>query len=189
MVGEVNMPRLALLATLLTLTGCGQESKQNPAQPYSNTHTVKELCDFPKQFLLEHYGLTELVAMPARSKPMDSVIGDSAECRYDNPSVNTPNFGYALLSPETDSSKAVPAAARTRALAIGGVTVTEIELPLDGKQDPNTANRVYILKATIDGWEGNLSFKGGDQESRLAGAPVLVKMIQALKGSPISSTS
>ncbi|MEV6557151.1 hypothetical protein AB0M22_15630 [Nocardia sp. NPDC051756] len=177
------------MAALLALAGCGQESTQNPAQPYSNDHTVQELCDFPKQFFLEHYDLSELVAKSARSKPIDSAIGDSAKCVYDNPSASIPNFGYALLSPETDSSKAVPAGARTRDLAIDGVTVTEIELPLDGSQDPNTADRVYILRATIDGWEGNISFKGGDQEARRAGAPVLVKMIQALKGSPISSTS
>lgn len=185
----MNRSRLTSMAALLVLAGCGQESTQNTVQPYSNGHTIQELCNFPEQFFLKHYNLSDLVAKPARSKLMESTIGDSAECLYDNPAVSIPNFGYALLSPETDNSKAVPTGARTRPLVIDGVAVTEIELPLDGDQDPNTADRVYILKAVIDGWEGNLSFKGGDQEARLAGAPVLVKMIQTLKGSPISSTS
>lgn len=185
----MRMTRLVLLAGMLTLCGCRLVPIPHPVQLYTSDHTIQELCDFPKQFFLKHYNLAELAVKPARSRPIASKIDYSAECQYDNPDNFVPSFGYVIISPETEYSKRIPEGSAVRTMTVDGVVVTEIELPLGERQDPNIAQHVYVLKATIDGWEGDLSFKGGDEQARSAGAPVLVDMIRKLKGTPNPPTS
>ncbi|WP_157129264.1 hypothetical protein [Nocardia amamiensis] len=175
---------------ILALTGCQFTPTSQPVELYLSGHTVQELCDFPRQFFVNRYNVSDLTVKPAQSKSMSSKIEAFAGCFYENSAAAGGNqLGHVLLHQERKESQSIPENSRVRILTVDGVTVTEIVEPLGELQDPNAARRAYTLQATIDGWRGELRFTAGDEQGAQAGAPVLVGMVRALKGPRIPSTS
>ncbi|MEV6140366.1 hypothetical protein AB0L63_30860 [Nocardia sp. NPDC051990] len=184
--GKVNLARLALLAGVLTISGCGFI---RPVDLGESTHTMQELCDFPKPFFAKQFNATNLKTSSVTSTPMSKKIGLGESCFYETP---TEYLGYVALRQEPKQSAVEGRLARH--ISVDGASVDQYVDPIPTNRNHRTTQPSYTLTATIDGWYGELHYNLGNDagtqagaETLQAGAETLVGMVRALKGQPLPS--
>jgi hypothetical protein len=185
MAGDMNLLKVAAISVLtIFLPGCGLLPRTHPDKytVSSSNHTLQELCDFPKQFFTTRYNATKLEASVTATRPLTEKIGTGNGCSYQTPERDY--LGYVFLSRIVeDSTYSTEENFPARVITVDGVAVSEIVEPVPAPLDPSTTLPSFMLTASIDGWKGELGFEQGDEKGTQAGAPVLVNMIRALKGS------
>ncbi|WP_330229432.1 hypothetical protein OHA40_25715 [Nocardia sp. NBC_00508] len=181
----MNPQKISIVAVLaLLLTGCGvlpRTDTERQTLQLSN-HTIQELCDFPKQFFSARYNAPNLEVSVTATKPMNDKIAAGNGCGYHTPGRKEYLGDVFLHRIFEDTTSPTIENRPARVLKVDGVAVTETVEPIPDYLDPATARPYFELTANIDGWEGTLEFKNGDDQGTQAGAQVLVNMIRALKG-------
>ncbi|MEU6184928.1 hypothetical protein [Nocardia sp. NPDC047038] len=168
---------------MMLLSGCGLLPHTHPEKEITpeSSHSIQELCDFPRQFFATRYDANKIEVSVDATKPMTEKISFGNGCSYRTSDQNY--LGYVSLLHSADaitSPQQVEHSSRT--LTVDGVRVTEIAKPIPDYADPATARPWFELIADIDGWEGKLGFKNGDDQGTQVGARLLVDMIRKLKG-------
>ncbi|MFG1792820.1 hypothetical protein [Nocardia sp. NPDC049149] len=191
---------LAISALSVLLCGCGLLSRPHPEQhaiPTSN-HTIQELCDATRHFYATRAGTENLKISPgAGGKALTDKIDTGNGCFYEteDPSASPSHLGYVslfriIVSGNPPLSTPAPASESypTRTITVDGVTVKVATEPMPKGGESATTLLDAYLTASIDGWEGELLFKGTEKETARddqttrAAAQGLVKMIRTLKG-------
>ncbi|WP_141717286.1 hypothetical protein [Nocardia altamirensis] len=201
MASDMNLPKLLAISALAVLiSGCGLLPRTQPerhAIPTSN-HTIQELCDSTRHFFATRAGTENLkISAGAGGKALTDKIDTGNGCFYEtgDPSASPSHLGYVSLFRIIVSDNpplSTPASASenypTRVITVDGVTVKVATEPMPkGGESATTLLDVY-LTASIDGWEGELLFKGTEKETvrddqtTRAAAQALVNMIRTLKG-------
>ncbi|MCX4092074.1 hypothetical protein [Nocardia sp. alder85J] len=183
--------RMILLVTAAVITptvascGIGHHSVSSTEIPGFSTHTVQELCDFPKPFFAEKFGYRDFRIDLMSPASMDKKLDVGNACTYfddaADSSTNGEEVGELLLGPFPLEDHS----ARSEVLdtfIVDGSKVVETSLP--GLNTSAPGLRPFIqLDADIDGWYGSFEFWGRDDATVHAGGKVLVDMISKLKGS------
>ncbi|MGW4717469.1 hypothetical protein [Nocardia sp. NPDC004260] len=182
--GDVTARQLVPIAIIsLVLSGCSllSHSDHDKSSAVESNHTLQELCDFPKNFFSTRYGTSNLEITVDATRPMSTKIGGGNGCSYQTPGRKEYLGNVSLFYMNSGTSSSIPKQPPSHVLQVGGVAVTEVVEPIPDYLDPTTARPYYKLTASIDGWEGQIEFKNGDDEGALLGAQVLVDMIHTLK--------
>ncbi len=171
----------AALAIAL-LSGCDAPSDPTSgvAAPTVSPRPAGELCEFPKSFFATYLGLTGLDASPifVRSESEKvGPIGTGKTCGFTAGNV-APVATITLEHQRADSAGTSTGSEPSRVLVVDGVSVSRALEPAPPYEDSGARVR---MSATIDGWYGELSYKGGDERTVQAGAAMLVDMIRTLK--------
>ncbi|MGV9719157.1 hypothetical protein [Nocardia beijingensis] len=181
--GDMSKGKLASIAALaLLLPACSLLPQTHPERwtTVESNHTIQELCDFPKQFFASRYDAPNLIVSVIATKPITDKIGTGNGCGYDTP--RGEYLGYvSMLRMHDDETPSKPDGVPVRTLAVGGVVVAQYVEPVPEPLDPATTRPRFKLAASVDGWEGTLEFKNGDDQGAQTGAQMLIDMIRALK--------
>ncbi|BDT96780.1 hypothetical protein IFM12275_67560 [Nocardia sputorum] len=180
----MKLPELITVAALTALlSGCDLLPRTDTDQwvAVESSHSIQELCDYPKKFFAGRYETADLKVSVDVTKPMSEKIGGGNGCSYHKSERDYVGYiSLVHLADSTTPANQVEHPART--LTIDGIRVVEVVKPIPDYADPATTRPWFELIAEIDGWEGKLGFKNGDEQGTQAGARVLVDMIRALKG-------
>ncbi|WP_433600795.1 hypothetical protein ACQPXH_02970 [Nocardia sp. CA-135953] len=168
----------------LLLSSCGLLPKSHtdsPSEIKTSSHTLQELCDYPKQFYAAKYHAENLGVGVIATKPLTEQIGTGNGCDYHSADSNY--LGYIFLdAPPAAPSNSHAESGTPRILMVDGISVTDT--PLTQPALPpfrNDPAQYALLSATIDGWRGEFELVGRDEQTIQAGAETLVQMIRALK--------
>ncbi|MBH0780697.1 hypothetical protein [Nocardia bovistercoris] len=170
----------ALAAALLSGCEAPSDTPSEGAAPTASPRSVRELCEFPKSFFATYLGLTGLEGTPifVRSEAEKAgPIGTGKTCGFTAGSP-APVATITLEYQRADRSSASTGSEPARVLVVNGVSVSRVLEPAPSYE--NSGARVR-MSATVDGWYGELSYKGGDERALQAGAAMLVDMIRTLK--------
>ncbi|MFC9892094.1 hypothetical protein ACFVMC_00230 [Nocardia sp. NPDC127579] len=172
------------IVCLVTITGC---NTSNPNDVGYSNHKIQELCDFSKSFYMSRFNAAELRVALSSPDQMSGEIAEGSSCSYYQPagagSAYETYLGNVLLGFGKPQSNDADNAESEKKLTVDGVVVTQEVEKIGNNQDPQKAGRTYVLSAYVDGWYGRMLFVRGDDEGTKAAAPLLVNMIQTLKGS------
>ncbi|PXX68533.1 hypothetical protein DFR70_102215 [Nocardia tenerifensis] len=175
----MNVVRVAgAVAAAVCLASCANQSKSpvEPSRPAESSHTLRELCDAPKQFFASEFHAADLKIGTVTGVPLSERLGDLNQCTYHT--ADDKYLGYLYLdAPTAADVHSQPAPTR---LTIDGVPVTETPEPL-----PSYMESRYTplrLTAVIEGWKGQFYFLGGEDSTVQAAARLLVDAVRMVKG-------
>jgi hypothetical protein len=163
--------------SVAVLSGCSLLPNSTTHREPESTHTMQDLCDFPKQFLATEFHVRSVTVQPvgADQPPMSRKLGYDSLCDLNNAD---PAFAGSV-GMAFSSTPVPPNPGTTRTWTIDGVSVQEIPLP---RSSSDPGKYPYIgLEATIDKWTGTFGFPGGEEPTIKAAAAMLVNMIRTLK--------
>ncbi|MQY20433.1 hypothetical protein [Nocardia macrotermitis] len=177
MAGRVVL-RIAMGAMSLTvLSGCALLPNSLTHREPESTHTMSDLCNFPKQFLATYFHATvlteKLVGAPPSS--MSRKLTYENDCDLESPDGEL----AASVSMSFSSVPNQPRSGVARTWTVDGVSV--LQIPLPGTPDYPAKGAYIGMDATIGKWTGSFGFGSGDEATLEAAAKMVVSMTRTLK--------
>jgi hypothetical protein len=131
--GGMNRLRFVQVAiSVFALSGCGLSTNSHSGSPGAiqrSSHTLHELCNFPKQFFAAQFHAENLRVAVTSTKPLTEKIGTGNGCDYHT--ADSEYLGYIFLdAPPAVTSPAAAGTGSPRTLTVDGVAVTETPRPI-----------------------------------------------------------
>ncbi|MFB7877546.1 hypothetical protein ACFC06_20045 [Nocardia sp. NPDC056064] len=173
---------VASVALAVALSSCSQPPSGHPSE--RSTHTLSELCEFPREFFQSQFEVAEIAATVVIGKPMEAPINAGNGCLYtaEGASVHGYLGTISISRGHGENSLSTAEGMPSRYIEVDGFSVAMYINPIPEFRDPETAHPSYTLNVEIDNWTGELTFEGGNDAGARAGADMLVRMVQSLKG-------
>lgn len=173
------------IASTLLLPACGPDTGES--MPAPSTHSMRELCAYPREFLAQWYMVTAFEITVKTATRKDGKIERSGGCLYRNSDTTPANVDVLPtryvggVSLGFDSSRNVLGSIegrsdRTRTVQGVPVTATFAPKTADGAQ-------YLTLSSVIDGWRGELEIYVKDENAPQidVAAQLVVNMIRGLR--------
>lgn len=177
MAGRIGVRLVLTGSSVVALSSCSLLPNSITHREPESTHTMQDLCNFPKEFVTNTFHAQKLEVRPEGpgSPPMDRKLGHGDLCWLTNVSpvvVTAVGMDYSRTPEHSNPGT-------TRTWTIDGVPVQEV--PSDQHSSTSTAGPSITLKATIDRWTGTFIFNSDNESTIKAAAEMLVNMVRTLK--------
>ena len=174
---------LAAVVLVVVASGCGPGANNSSDSGAGTTshHTLQELCDGPKQFYKTEFNADNLSVSLAATHPMTDEIGGGNACDYETIGHDTSErnyLGQISLIHSTDAPGHAAEQSQMKTIVVDNTAINE-SVPVD-TGDTTTTEPHITLSKTVNGWHGEFTFWGRDDQTIAAGGKVLLNMMRTL---------